>query len=87
MQGKVFFGAYNSKIAKEIRERVRHLTSVYAKTFHAAGFSALQYRFPHLKNVDPNPHKVADIVEAQLAQMDYAQKAFYEPLAPRSSTS
>lgn len=84
MDGKVFFGAYNSKIAKEIRERVRHLTNVYAKTFHSAGFSALQYRFPHMKDkaFSPNPHKIADIVEAQLAQMDYMQKTFYEPLAP-----
>jgi superfamily I DNA/RNA helicase len=82
MQGKVFFGAYNSKIAKEIRERVRHLTNIYAKTFHAAGVSALNYRFPELKNKDPNPHKVADIIEAQLNAMDPMQAAYYEPLAP-----
>ncbi len=82
MDGKVFFGAYNAKIAKEIREKVKHLPNVYAKTFHAAGMGALNFRFPHLKNQDPNPNKVRDLVDKAINAMSLMDAAYYEPLVP-----
>lgn len=45
MDGKVFLGAYNTKMARELQDRTAGLTGVYAKTFHAAGFGALQFAF------------------------------------------
>lgn len=45
MEGKTFLGAYNTKMARELQDRTKGMTDVYAKTFHAAGFQALQYAF------------------------------------------
>lgn len=40
MSGRIFFGAYNKKIAVEIQERAGRRKDLYVSTFHAAGFGA-----------------------------------------------
>lgn len=47
MEGYVFLGAYNSKMAKELKERVATLgrRDVYASTFHSAGYKQLRYTY------------------------------------------
>lgn len=43
MPGKVFLGAYNSKMASELKERVAGRKDVWASTFHSAGYRQLMY--------------------------------------------
>lgn len=50
---RVVMLAYNSKIAKELKERTGHLSNVQAMTCHSAGFRALQNAVPGLRNPDP----------------------------------
>lgn len=40
MSGKIFFGAFNKKIAEEIAKRVGPLSTAKISTMHAAGFAA-----------------------------------------------
>lgn len=64
MQGSVFLGAYNTKMAKELRERTSHLQNVKAGTFHSAGMNALR-RAITIKG-DPDPKKVAKLADAYI---------------------
>lgn len=79
MTGTVCLVAFNSKMAKELKERVAGRPGVEAKTFHSAGFSALRKAFPQLKNVDPDEKKVIRIVEAFI---DEKQRRDLEGLEP-----
>ena len=45
MSGDVFLGAYNSKMADELKERCAGRKGVYASTFHSAGFKQLKFSF------------------------------------------
>lgn len=65
MRGKVFYGVFNAKNAKEMRARpeVAGLPNVYVKTFHAAGFSALNFRFKGVLRGDPDSNKVRTIID------------------------
>ena len=45
MKGFVFLGAYNTKMAKELKERTVGLKGVKAGTFHSAGLLALRFSF------------------------------------------
>lgn len=49
MGGSVFLGAYNSKIAKELKARIGDQPGKMAGTFHSAGFRALTRAIPALK--------------------------------------
>jgi superfamily I DNA/RNA helicase len=55
MRGRVFFGAYNKKIAVEIKDRVATLgrNDVFVSTMHAAGFGAWRRVAPKVA-VDEN---------------------------------
>jgi DNA helicase II / ATP-dependent DNA helicase PcrA len=65
MSGTVCLVAFNSKMARELRDRVAGRTAgVEAKTFHSAGFSALRKAFPQLRSCEPNEKKVLRICEA-----------------------
>lgn len=63
MSGTVCLVAFNSKMARELKDRVAGRAGVEAKTFHSAGFSALRKAFPQLKNAEPNEKKVLRICE------------------------
>lgn len=45
MPGYVFLGAYNKKMAAELRERVAGRKGVFASTFHSAGYKQLRYTY------------------------------------------
>lgn len=61
--------AYNSKMAKELKEKTAGMQGVDAKTFHAAGYSALRsaYRGAEFTKRDPDDKKVRRIVEQMIA--------------------
>lgn len=63
MSGNIFLGAYNSKMAKELKERTGHLANVRAGTFHSAGFNALRYAYKDRLGKDVNDKKVINIVD------------------------
>lgn len=71
MQGLVFYGVYNTKMAKEAREKCGHLSHVWVKTFHAMGANALRFnlekRIGH-KLPDPDGKKVQNLVDAWIEE-------------------
>lgn len=67
MDGEVFYGVFNTKNAKEAREKVGHLRHVWAKTFHSMGANALRFRLEKSlghKLPDPDSKKVQRILDA-----------------------
>jgi len=67
MSGYVFLGAYNKKMADELKERVKGKTGVFAGTFHSAGFSALRYAHGNI-NIEVTANKVRDIAKGIAAK-------------------
>lgn len=71
MDGVVFYGVYNTKMAKEAREKCGHLRHVWVKTFHSMGANALRFnlerRIGH-KLPDPDGKKVQKIIDAWIAE-------------------
>ena len=61
MKGRVFFGAYNKKIADEIQNRARGFTNVKISTMHSAGFGFLKKVAP---NAQLDYNKMRDIYRA-----------------------
>lgn len=61
MSGKVFLGAYNKKMADELKKRVAGMRDVVAGTFHSAGFSALRYFAEGRVEVDDKNKKMPRI--------------------------
>ncbi len=66
MSGVVFYGVYNTKMAKEAREKCSHLRHVWVKTFHSMGVNALRFnlerRIGH-KLPEPDGKKVQKILD------------------------
>ena len=58
MQGRVFFGAYNKKIADELQKRVPQSFNVKVATMHSAGYAALKQIAP---NATLDYNKMRDI--------------------------
>lgn len=77
MHGSVFFGVYNAKMGAELKGKTNHLPNVKCSTFHGAGYGKLRYVIKNLK--DPNPNKVADLVQNFI---DEKGRKDLEPLAP-----
>lgn len=75
MRGSIFLGAYNKKMADELKLRVKDIPNAKAGTFHSAGYNALRRANDKLK--DPNDKKVREIAET-LAEENpiYADKDF-----------
>lgn len=73
MSGVVFYGVYNTKMAKEAREKCSHLRHVWVKTFHSMGANALRFnlerRIGH-SLPDPDGKKVQKIVEVWIDDND-----------------
>ena len=62
MSGRSFLGAFNSKMADELKERIAGMSGVSASTFHAAGNRQLQFSFGRKHALGIEKYKVADIV-------------------------
>lgn len=76
MTGSVFIGAYNNKMAKELRERIGHMSNVRSSTFHSAGMNQLR-RAITIKG-DPDPKKTLNVISAYIQEKG---RADLEPLA------
>lgn len=63
MGGKVFVGAYNSKMGAELKSRTADFPNVFASTFHGAGNKALRYAYNGKFALHTDGKKVANIVE------------------------
>jgi superfamily I DNA/RNA helicase len=76
MSGTVFFGAYNKKIAEEIKAKAPGKDGLLISTMHAAGFSAWRKA---TKNVQVDGDKCRNIYrEACLRNVQYSQ--FQQPV-------
>jgi DNA helicase-2/ATP-dependent DNA helicase PcrA len=49
MEGRIFFGAFNKKIAEEIQSRAPQRQGLFISTMHAAGFGAWRRAAPDVK--------------------------------------
>jgi hypothetical protein len=85
MTGTVCLVAFNSKMAKELKERVAGRPGVEAKTFHSAGFSALRKAFPQLKNVDPTTRRSSASARRSSTRSSAATSRASSRQSPRSS--
>jgi ATP-dependent DNA helicase UvrD/PcrA len=65
MDGRVFVGAYNADMAKELKSRVANLgrRDVFAGTFHSAGFKQLRFSFSKRFALETDGRKVTNIAE------------------------
>lgn len=76
MSGVVFYGVYNTKMAKEAREKCAHMSHVWAKTFHSMGISSLRFnlerRLGH-KLPKTDGKKVANIIDAWIVENKRAE--------------
>ena len=63
--GRIALIAYNTKMAKELRERTGHMPQVWSKTFHAFGMNALNFRFKNgaVRLQDPDDKKVRKLID------------------------
>jgi DNA helicase-2/ATP-dependent DNA helicase PcrA len=61
MKGSIFLGAYNKKMAEELKLRIKDIPNAKAGTFHSAGYTALRRANDKLK--DPNDKKVRELAE------------------------
>lgn len=77
MSGYVFLGAYNSKMAAELKERVAGRPGVMASTFHSAGFRQLKfsYKSAALRLDDKKCLEIADELVAERPDLDGMQSA------------
>ena len=63
MEGRVFLGAYNKKMASELASRITGRKDVYARTFHSAGFQQLRYSLKLPNSAAPDAKKVQTIID------------------------
>lgn len=73
MKGSVFLGAYNKKIADELKERLSGMVGKKAGTFHSAGYSAL---WRSNNDIKIEEHKVDDIVRPMVENTEYEISEF-----------
>lgn len=69
MKGFVFLGAYNTKMAKELKERTVGMKGVKAGTFHSAGLNALRFAYKNEQLIidDKKCINLADVVAASIS--------------------
>lgn len=71
MSGVVFYGVYNTKMAKEAREKCGHLRHVWVKTFHSMGANALRFNLERRLGhnlPDPDGKKLQKVVDAWIEE-------------------
>lgn len=78
MQGRIFLGAFNTKMAKELKERAAGMANVEAATFHAFGFRALRaaYGKRHKLEVAKGNHGKTMIYCRELEAYSYENKDY-----------
>ena len=73
MEGRVWFGVYNKKMAVEIKGKImrhpelRGRPGLYSATFHSAGYSALRFAFGKRYTLEVNDKKVIRILREMAA--------------------
>lgn len=67
MQGNVFVGVYNKKMAEELKGRITDPKRVRASTFHSAGSSTLRFAFKD-KKLEVDDKKVLKTIEAFISE-------------------
>lgn len=82
-----FVGAYNTKMAKELKERLGFIRGLRAATFHAAGFNQLNFSFRNMIKGDPDPNKVKNIIEAMVMSADPMERSLLDILSPAVADS
>lgn len=75
MSGYVFLGAYNTKMASELKERVSGRPGVMAGTFHSAGFRQLKFSYKNaaLRLDDKKCLEIADEIVKEREDLDGMQ--------------
>lgn len=70
MTGQVALIAYNTKMAKELRDKTSHMSNIWAKTFHSFGMGALRFRFKDsaTRLQDPTDKKVRNLIDAFIVE-------------------
>lgn len=69
MRGRIWLGVYNTKMAKEIKEKVardpllKQRRDLYTSTFHSAGYSALRFSFGRNHRLEVDDKKVGNIAK------------------------
>jgi superfamily I DNA/RNA helicase len=64
MQGSVFLGAYNKKMADELKAKVAGIRGVKASTFHGAGYGALMRAYRDSNRLELDENKVVKIAQS-----------------------
>lgn len=77
MKGFVFLGAYNTKMAKELKERTVGMKGVKAGTFHSAGLNALRFAYKN-EQLIIDDKKCTNLAEVVLAGHD--KQALFEQI-------
>lgn len=75
MSGSVFLGAYNKKMADELKVRIAGMAGKKAGTFHSAGYSALR-RAAGDSTLEIDEKKVSLIVDSMLAGQGYERDVY-----------
>ncbi len=78
MTGRVFYGVFNTKMAKEAKEKAQHLKHVWIKTFHSMGMYLLNGSRNKGFFRDPDGQKVKKIIEAWI---EHKGRKDLEPIA------
>jgi superfamily I DNA/RNA helicase len=81
MTGRIFFGAFNKKIAEEIQERAGLRNGLTVSTMHAAGFAAWRKVAGRVK-IDSS--KCKKIFDEALARVKYSHPELYPDYVTRS---
>lgn len=66
MNGQIALIAFNTRMAKELRDKTAHMPNIWAKTFHSFGMNALNFRFKNgaVRLRDPDDKKVTKLLDA-----------------------
>jgi len=77
MQGQVFYGVFNTKMAKEAKEKASHLRNVWIKTFHSMGMGALNFRLgkDRVQIDDKKLRKLVDALVLEKQRQEIADMA------------
>lgn len=66
MNGSIFLGAFNTKMANELKARTRNMPNTEASTFHSFGFRQIRNALEGLARVEVKSNKVGDLIKAHI---------------------
>lgn len=94
MQGRIYFGAYNKKIAEEIRERAPNRQGLFVGTMHSAGFKAWARATSNLTVDNKKVQKICRMndvdpdLEAAVCQLvSLAKQRAFDVVTPKSEAA